>query len=306
MPPITHGGVVQPFGGRGGVPNLQNTLIPTPDLGDVDIIKAAVTDNAKYRVFKPGAALWSAPGGVAKKVKAKTGGTAADIKAVQVIVIGTDTNDAPLTESLPALTVNAASEVISAGSFKTITSVEFPAHDGLGATTELTYEGGAAGAIIPAFTDKGVNAVHAAATMTNPDVPRNITATAGGTAGDIKAVQPIVRGTNINNKVIDETLPAFTVNTAGIVVGAKAFKTVTAVEIPPHDGTGATTSFGTGAKLGLGSKLTRNTVLNAFLGGVKEATAPTVVTDDNEVEKNTVELNSALDGGDVVIDYFED
>ena len=38
--------------------------------------------------------------------------------------------------------------------------------------------------------------------ITSPAVPRNVTATAGGTAGDIKAVQVTVTGTNMAGAVI--------------------------------------------------------------------------------------------------------
>lgn len=159
-------------------------------------------------------------------------------------------------------------------------------------------------------------AVHAAVTatgspqtvttaITNPDVPRNVTATAGGTAGDIKAIQVTVTGTDINGAVISEALPAFTVDTAGTVVGSKAFKTVTSIAIPAHDGTGATTAIGTGAKIGLNTRLSRNTVLAAFLNGVKESTDPTVVFDATNVSGNTATLSSTLNGSAVIIDFYD-
>jgi hypothetical protein len=138
--------------------------------------------------------------------------------------------------------------------------------------------------------------------ITNPPYPRNITATAGGTGTDVKAIQVVITGTNIDDEEITETRPAFTVNTTGIVEGAKAFKTVTSVLIPAHDGTGATTAIGFGDKLGLPYELDANTVLLAALGGVREGTAPTVVADADEIEKNTVDLNSALDGS--VVDIY--
>jgi hypothetical protein len=138
--------------------------------------------------------------------------------------------------------------------------------------------------------------------ITNPTVPRNITATAGGTAGDIKAVQVVVEGTNYADEEISEALPAFTGNTAGIVVGSKAFKTVTKVTIPAHDGTGATTSIGFGDKLGLPYKLAHNTVLAAYLNNVKEGTAPTVAVSATAVESNTIDLNSVLNGS--VVDAY--
>jgi hypothetical protein len=157
------------------------------------------------------------------------------------------------------------------------------------------------------------NGVHAAVTdtgsqvvvttgITNPPYPRNITATAGGTAGDIKAIQVIVAGTNYLDAAITETLPAFTVDTAGIVAGAKAFKTVTSITIPAHDGNGATTAIGFGDILGLPFLLQDgNSVLYATLAGAKEATPPTVVADVDEIEKNTCDLSSALNGTAVTL-----
>ena len=129
-----------------------------------------------------------------------------------------------------------------------------------------------------------------------PAVPRNVTATAGGTSGDVKAVQVVVTGTNMNDEVISETLPAFTVNQTGIVTGAKAFKTVTSVTIPAHDGTGATTAIGFGSLFGLPFKLAHNTVLDAFFGNVKESTPPTVAVSATALESNTIGVASTLDG----------
>lgn len=157
-------------------------------------------------------------------------------------------------------------------------------------------------------------AVHAAVTdtgeeqtvttgITSPPTPRNVTATAGGTAGDIKAIQVTVNGANEEGVAISEDLPAFTVDTAGTVVGSKAFATVTSITIPAHDGTGATTAVGLGAKLGLGERLSRNAVRAAYFGGVLEGTPPTVATSATALESNTVALASALDGSAVVVDY---
>jgi hypothetical protein len=140
--------------------------------------------------------------------------------------------------------------------------------------------------------------------ITNPDVPRNVTATSAGTAGDIKAVQVTVTGTNIRGEVITETLPVFTVDSATTVVGSKAFATVTSYSVPAMDGTGATVAIGTGAKLGLPHALSRNTVLRAFLNGTLEGTAPTVVVSSSAVESNLVTLNSTLNGNAVIVDYY--
>lgn len=140
--------------------------------------------------------------------------------------------------------------------------------------------------------------------ITQPAVPRTASATAGGTAGDIKAVSVTVYGTNMQDKAISEVLPAFTVNTAGIVNGTKIFKTFTGYDVPAMDGTGATVALGFGDTLGLPDLLEHNTVLVAFLDHVKEGTAPTVTADADEIEKNSFKLNSALDGHDVDVYYI--
>ena len=152
-----------------------------------------------------------------------------------------------------------------------------------------------------AVTDNGAQQVVTTG-ITQPGVPKNITATAGGTTTDIKAVQVIVEGTNYADEVITETLPAFTENTAGSVTGSKAFKTITKITIPAHDGTGATTSIGYGEKLGLPYKLSHNTVLAAYLGNTKEGTAPTVAVNSTAIESNTIDLNSTLNGS--VVDAY--
>jgi hypothetical protein len=138
--------------------------------------------------------------------------------------------------------------------------------------------------------------------ITNPGCPKNITATAGGTATDIKAVQVTITGTNYADEVITEVLPVFTVDTAGTVVGNKAFKTITSISIPAMDGAGATVAIGFGVKLGLPFKLPHNTVRDAYLNNVKEVTPPTVVTSSTAIESNTFQLASALNGS--VVDIY--
>lgn len=136
------------------------------------------------------------------------------------------------------------------------------------------------------------------------DVARNVTVTqtavgVADTAGTIT-----VAGTNIYGEAISEEI---TPSAGSTVQGAKAFKTITSVT-----GSGwiinegnDTIVVGTGGKLGLPVCLSRDTIVNAYLGGTRESTRPTVAFDDDEVEKNTVLLNSALNGSAVIIDYYE-
>lgn len=164
---------------------------------------------------------------------------------------------------------------------------------------------GEADDVLEAVEDKG-EAQTIAEGLTQPPEPRNITATAAGIEGDIKAIKVKVTGTNQAGQAITEELPAFTVNEEGTVEGSKAFASITKVEIPAHDGEGATTSVGLGDKLGLGELLDRNTVLRAFLGDVLEGTAPTVATSATALESNTVDLNSALTGeAEVRVDFYK-
>jgi len=135
------------------------------------------------------------------------------------------------------------------------------------------------------------------------DVPRNITATASGTAIDIGAIVVVIEGTDAAGEDIVEALPAFTVDTVGTVVGLKAFKTVTKITLPAHDGLGAATSFGWGDTLGLVHKLPYNSFLMAAFNGIREATDPTVVISPN-LENNTITFNSTLDGSEVQFAYL--
>lgn len=90
--------------------------------------------------------------------------------------------------------------------------------------------------------------------ITNPDVPRNLTITTGGTTANIAAGNVTITGTNVEGKVIVEEF-AMADNLDGSVTGNKAFKTVTSIQFPAADGTAATISVGTGAKLGLNHRL---------------------------------------------------
>lgn len=157
--------------------------------------------------------------------------------------------------------------------------------------------------IIAAATATSATEVTTFEILTNPDVPRNLTATvATETANDVKAVAVTVVGTNYNDEVITETLPAFTDNTPGTVVGVKAFKTVTSASVPAMDGASPTVSIGVGTKFGLPFKLdSKLQITNVAFNGAITSNAPTIVVDDDELEKNTIaphgsdSLNGAKD-----------
>lgn len=133
-----------------------------------------------------------------------------------------------------------------------------------------------------------------------PDVARvvSVKGNDGNVAGNV-----VIEGLNIGGEVITETIA---LAGAAVVTGAKAFASVTKVTLPTW--TVANTErvrVGTGPALGLPVKLARNSVLYAFLNGVREATAPTVVFSAAALESNTITLNSALDGSTVIADLYD-
>jgi hypothetical protein len=156
--------------------------------------------------------------------------------------------------------------------------------------------------ILAAVADSGIEQVIVTG-FAVIDVPRNITATALGTAGDVGAIVIVIEGTDAAGNDIVEALPAFTVDALGTVSGVKAFKTVTKITLPAHDGTGALTAFGWGNTLGLIHKLPYNSFLMASFNGVRESVDPTVVVSAN-LENNTVTFNSTLDGSEVQFSYL--
>lgn len=143
----------------------------------------------------------------------------------------------------------------------------------------------------------------AAATITSftlqPDVPRNIVITPGGTTGDIETCNISVNGTNYFGRNISETF-AFSADASSAVTGAKAFKTVSSVAFPANcesGGFAATWSIGVGEKLGLKRCMAiAGDWAWSSVGGVYETTRATIVADADEVEKNTADFNGTMDG----------
>lgn len=132
------------------------------------------------------------------------------------------------------------------------------------------------------------------ANITNPDIPRNlkIKGNTEGITGDV-----VITGTNIADEVITETLA---LNGDTEVLGNKAFKTVTEIDLPIETNAGAdTVSVGTANKLGVPYLLKRDTVVSAYRDNTKEGTAPIVETSTTNIEDNTILLNSALNGTNV-------
>lgn len=115
-------------------------------------------------------------------------------------------------------------------------------------------------------------------------------------AGTVEVV-----GTNVADESITEDI---VLSGTAPVNGSAAFKTVSRVTIPAQSNGAYTVDVGTTDKLGLITTLAHNTVLSAYLDGAREGTLPTVAVNAADVEFNTVDLNSALDGNSVDVYYI--
>ena len=131
----------------------------------------------------------------------------------------------------------------------------------------------------------------------------NVTVTTTVTDGiDTLGTVDIV-GTDIDDQVLTETITPVTDAT---VQGTRAFKTVTSVtgvDWVTNGGEDLIT-VGFGELIGLPDYLLHDTVIFALLNNVREGTHPTVTTSTTVLALNTVDLNTALGGTDVVIYYL--
>ena len=154
--------------------------------------------------------------------------------------------------------------------------------------------------ILEAVTDDGTEQTVSTG-FTKPPCPRNVTVTAGGTAGDIKAISVTVTGKR-QGKTISEVIGPFTVDTAGTVAGTKAFDTVTEAVIPAHDGNGATTEIGFGELLGLPYSSPYPVIIGAYKDGALDGSAALAV--GATLELNTLDMNASLDGDPISLIYL--
>lgn len=162
--------------------------------------------------------------------------------------------------------------------------------------------GASATAVLAASTaPSNGNPTVVTAGITNPDVPRALSVTPGGTAANVLGTPIVVTGTNSEGKVITENFGP-TAGATTVVNGAKAFATVTSVSIPAQAGSGVTFSVGTQNKLGVLHRLIPNqTTVKVIQSTTIAATptfqgVPTVVTDGNNLENNLVTPLTAPNG----------
>ena len=138
------------------------------------------------------------------------------------------------------------------------------------------------------------------------EAARNITvSTAGLTPADAPATMDVT-GTDENNNAQTETITV--AQTATIVAGVKAFKTVTQIDFPAADGTAALLEVGFGEVLGLSKPLVSRAGLGAV---VHEIAAGSSVTTGTFVDAATSPPNgtyapaTVTDGSNDYAVYYE-
>lgn len=140
-----------------------------------------------------------------------------------------------------------------------------------------------------------------------PDVPRNLVVTPGGTTADVEACVVTVTGTNYFGRTISEAF-TFLADASTAQTGAKAFKTVTSVSWAAScesGGFAATWSIGVGEKIGLKRCMAdAGSWFQSSVGGAYESTRATIVADTDEVEKNTADFNGTMNGSNAFKGYF--
>lgn len=136
--------------------------------------------------------------------------------------------------------------------------------------------------------------------ITNPDVPRVLAITIGGSGYTADSI--VITGKNVEGKTITDTI-AYSVN--GQVAGSLVFKTVSSIVIPATSGTSMTLTVDTLNKLGLVHRLPPNysTIVVIQDTADEDATkpavqaAPSASNVDNEfLEKNWVTPATTPDG----------
>lgn len=166
---------------------------------------------------------------------------------------------------------------------------------------------------VMAATSAATSIVTVTSGLTDPDVPRNLTVTPGGTTADIRDSIVRVNGTNIEGKPISEDF-RFADQTSSAVTGAKAFRTITSVVIGQQGSANPTFSVGTGNKLGVNHRLfNQNTTVkvytsSAVYGALTLQNAPTVVSNEDRLENNTVQPATTPNGSLIfnIYYYFDD
>lgn len=177
------------------------------------------------------------------------GGTAADVPA-NVVITGTNEFGATASETL-ALSQSAAA-VTSVNAYKTITSIVYPAADGVGGTVSI----GIAAAYIKKATAMTVavltwlpSVLNVVGLATRPS--QLVFTTAGGTPADAPATV-VITGRSPTGDVVTESLAL--AQTAATATSVKFYAFIDSIVFAAADGAGSTVAVSFAAPVGLARK----------------------------------------------------
>jgi hypothetical protein len=227
--------------------------------------------------------------------------------AGNVVITGKNYRNETITETIA---LNGTATVAGTKAFKEVTSIALPIRSHTEAyqaeSQTVTHKADSAGTLVVTVTASGMGSSPKAV-----DVAVALNDSINTVAGKIRTALGL-----------DEDVAEwFTVSGAdeNIILTVKAYQdndSSMSIALTSADSTGVTfgsstnatagvaqdkVKVGVGEILGLPYFLTHNTILKTYLNNVLEGTAPTVTMDSNEIEKNTIDLNSSLDGNDVDI-----
>ncbi len=172
--------------------------------------------------------------------------------------------------------------------------------------TQKKVAAGTATAVLGSTTLSSTAATTVTTGFTDPDVPRALSLTVGGTAASVNSASVVVTGTNVEGKTITETF-ILTISTTGVINGTKAFRTVTQLDSPKMAGSGVTLTVGTLNALGVNHRLfNQNTTVKVYsastaYGALTLQAQPTVVASEDRVHTNTVTPATTPNGSTFLI-----
>jgi hypothetical protein len=225
-----------------------------------------------------------------------------------VTVVGTNINDEAITETKA---LNGSTVVAGVLAFKTITSIALPAkvHTAAAQTETITVTKAPSSAGDVTFTvtaaalgDASPKVVTVAVTTALDDVTKTAAAVVVGLNAD-KDVGEHFTATS-SEGVITLTAKVRADNDTTLALVFSAGDTGMTCGSSTNGTTGVAPDFvfvGYGDIIGLQYMSPWNNVAYVTLNGVKETSAWTQVADADKLEKNTIDLNSALDGSAVNI-----
>jgi hypothetical protein len=233
--------------------------------------------------------------------------------AGNVIITGTNYADDVISETIA---LNGTTDVNGVKAFKEIAKIDLPAQvttpvkqvETATAAGTVATAGNAAVTVTSAlFAEAVAVAVPVAlnddaaaialairtALAADPDISANFDVS--GTAASVILTAKVAAA---NDATLNIAIADGTGEGASVGVTTAATSADTTAGVAPD-----TVTIGWIDVLGLPFMLSHNTFLKVYKDSTAESTAPTVVVDADELEKNTIDLNSALDG-DKVDAYF--